>query len=151
MHLWWLVVVLILHGIRKANFYSSTPPTSIDFQSLHFAVCKHAKLHQKLGFVLMLSTTITSKIFTRLALGRQSRIEKTSLAFPSGSSGRKTPMASTSIWYKQLENTGSGSSRRYSFNKPARIQKVKSLSKKTKPKLTCNHVDVRNIFRRQVY
>ena len=54
MHLWWLVVVLILHGIRKANFYSSTPPTSIDFQSLHFAVCKHAKLHQKLGFVLML-------------------------------------------------------------------------------------------------
>ena len=29
-------------------------------------------------------------------------------------------MASTSIWYKQLENTGSGSSRRYSFNKPVK-------------------------------
>ena len=91
---------------------------------------------KKLGFVLMLSLSTTwsssskdGSIFTRLALGRQSRIEKTSLAFPSGSSGRKTPMASTSIWYKQLENTGSGSSRRYSFNKPA-IRHTKRYKKK---------------------
>ena len=41
---------------------------------------------------------IQKKTFTLLALGRQSRMEKTSLAFPSGSSGRKTPMASTNIW-----------------------------------------------------
>ena len=37
-------------------------------------------------------------------------------------------MASTSIWYKQLENTGSGSSRRYSFNKPA-IRHKKGIKK----------------------
>ncbi len=45
-------------------------------------------------------------------------MEKTSFAFPSGSSGRKTPMASTSIWYRQLDTRGWGSSRRYSFNRP---------------------------------
>ena len=56
---------------------------------------------------------------TLLAFGRQSKMEKTSFALPSGSFGRKTPTASTSIWYKQLEKTGSGSSRRYSFSKPA--------------------------------
>jgi hypothetical protein len=62
---------------------------------------------------------------TRLALGRQSSMEKTSLAFPSGSLGRKTPTASTSIWYRQDENTGSGSSRRYSFSRPEdRCQKA---------------------------
>ena len=57
-------------------------------------------------------------LLTLFDFGRQSRMEKTSLALPSGSSGRKTPRASSSIWYKQLENTGSGSSRRYSFSKP---------------------------------
>ena len=38
------------------------------------------------------------KPLTLLAFGKQSRIENTSLAFPSGSSGRKTPIASTNIW-----------------------------------------------------
>ena len=41
--------------------------------------------------------TRRKKNITLLALGRQSRMEKTSLAFPSGSSGRKTPIASTNI------------------------------------------------------
>ena len=41
---------------------------------------------------------IKRRQLTLLAFGRQSRIEKTSLAFPSGSFGRNTPTASTSIW-----------------------------------------------------
>ena len=55
---------------------------------------------------------------TRFAFGRQSKIENTSFALPSGSSGKNTPIASTSIWYKQLENTGSGSSLKYSLSRP---------------------------------
>ena len=35
---------------------------------------------------------------TRLPLGRHSRMENMSLALPSGSSGRQTANASTSIW-----------------------------------------------------
>ena len=38
------------------------------------------------------------EVLTLLAFGRQSKMEKTSLALPSGSFGRKTPTASTSIW-----------------------------------------------------
>ena len=52
--------------------------------------------------ILWKSMTMTMIIMTLtlLAFGRQSSIEKTSLAFPSGSLGRNTPTASTSIWWQ---------------------------------------------------
>lgn len=52
------------------------------------------------------------KELTRLGLGRHSIMEKSSLAFPSGSSGRQTLSASTNMWYKDFVSKGSGSSRR---------------------------------------
>ena len=50
------------------------------------------------GCNVIINGNIKRRQLTLLAFGRQSRIEKTSLAFPSGSFGRNTPTASTSIW-----------------------------------------------------
>ena len=38
--------------------------------------------------------------------------------------GINTPRASTNIWNRHDENTGSGSSRKYSFNKPIINNKI---------------------------
>lgn len=55
---------------------------------------------------------VVKAVLTLLTLGKQSRMENISLALPCGSSGNMTVSASTSIWYKHLVNSGSGSSLR---------------------------------------
>jgi len=82
----------------------------IDFTM--FQITKKLLCGEATELPLLGQVPIQLKKLTRFGFGRHSMMEKRSRAFPSGSSGRQTPRASTNIWYRHLVNKGSGSSRR---------------------------------------
>lgn len=67
-----------------------------------------------------------NKVLTWLALGRHSRTLSMSFALPSGSSGKRTLSASSSIEYNALVKRGSGNSLRKSFSTPVREKSIPS-------------------------